>query len=277
MVLHGRIDPATLINIYVWELVVTQPVEVLTSGFAPLNRLMRGLALAAVTAFVMGAAPVPAALAQSDAPAASAADQGQNTITETPNVSTPGSMTTVENGTSRTDERVLGNPDAPVTMFEYASMTCPHCAAFHTDTLPRLKAEYIDTGKVKLVFRDFPFDGIALRASMLARCVPPARYFDFIGVLFKNQERWARSRDPLQALATFGALVGLDANAVNECLADENLQNAILTRQLEGQERLSIRSTPTFILNNDEDRIMGAEDYSVFKSKIDRLLPENRS
>ncbi|MEO0392462.1 MAG: thioredoxin domain-containing protein, partial [Pseudomonadota bacterium] len=148
---------------------------------------------------------------------------------------------------------------------------------FHNDTLPRLKSEYIDTGKVRLVYRDFPFDGVGLRASMLARCVPEERYFDFVDVLFKNQQRWSRSRDPISVLTTFGTLVGMDANAVQACLDNEELQNSILTRQLEGQERFSIRSTPTFIINNDADRVIGAEDFSVFQRKIDRLLPDEAS
>ena len=175
------------------------------------------------------------------------------------------------------EERVLGDINAPVTLIEYSSLTCPHCARFHNDTLPRLKREFIDTGKVKVIYRDFPFDGIGLRASMLARCVPEERYFDFLDVLFKNQQRWSRARDPLAALTTFGTLVGMNANDVQACIDNEELQNAILTRQLEGQERYSIRSTPTFILNNDADRILGAEDFSVFKRKIENLLPEDAS
>ena len=174
-------------------------------------------------------------------------------------------------------ERVLGAADAPVTIIEYSSLTCPHCARFHTDTLPRLKREYIDTGKVKIIYRDFPFDGIGLRASMLARCVPEERYFDFLEVLYKNQQRWSRARDPLAVLTTFGTLVGMNADDVQACLDNEELQNSILTRQLEGQERYNIRSTPTFIMNNDADRVLGAEDFSVFQRKIENLLPEEAS
>lgn len=237
----------------------------------------------------LAAAFVTAAAFFAATPATSWAQSAGDAITDTANVSVP--ETTPENVTETAaesavettaepgllDERVLGDPDAPVTLFEYSSMTCPHCAAFHRDTLPKLKRDYIDTGKVKIVYRDFPFDGIALRASMLARCVPPARYFDFIDVLFKNQQRWARSRNPEAALKTFGQLVGLDSAAVDACLANEELQEMILTTQLEAQERFNVRSTPTFIINNDADRVVGADDYEVFKRKIDRLLPDEAS
>lgn len=210
-----------------------------------------------------------------------AQDQGTvgQAITETPNISKPGDAGTAGEapGTAAaSDELALGSPDAPVTMIEYSSMTCPHCASFHTDTLPKLKRDFIDTGKLRLILHDFPFDGMALRASMLSHCVPKDRYFDFVDVLFKNQARWARSRDPVQTLTTFGTLVGMNADDVNACLNNEALQNQILTRQLQAQEQLNIRSTPTFILNGGADRIIGAEDYQVFKDKIDSLLPPDQ-
>lgn len=233
--------------------------------------LILPVAATAVMAMV-SLAPAPASAQNALAPVTVA----QATEVQTDGqISIPGSTPAVT--VAPTDQRVLGNPDAPVTMVEFSSMTCPHCASFHNDTLAKLKKDFIDTGKVKLVMSDFPFDGVALRASMLARCVPPSRYFDFVDVLFKNQQRWARSRDPIATLKTFGALVGLDATAVDTCLANEDLQNAILTSQLEAQERYNIRSTPTFILNNDTDRIVGAEDYDVFKRKIEALLPDEDS
>ena len=231
----------------------------------------------AATAVMAMVSLAPAPAAAEDASASSTMPQvAQASEVQTDGqISIPGSTPAVT--VAPTDQRVLGNPDAPVTMVEFSSMTCPHCASFHNDTLAKLKKDFIDTGKVKLVMSDFPFDGVALRASMLARCVPPSRYFDFVDVLFKNQQRWARSRDPIATLKTFGALVGLDATAVDACLANENLQTAILTSQLEAQERYNIRSTPTFILNNDTDRIVGAEDYDVFKRKIEALLPDEDS
>ena len=227
----------------------------------------RSLLGASVSLVALGALAPGFAFGQNSA-ADDIPTDGQVSVPDAPAAANPPSLLA---------ERVLGSPDAPVTIIEYSSLTCPHCARFHTDTLPRLKTEYIDTGKLKIIYRDFPFDGIGLRASMLARCVPEERYFDFLDVLFKNQQRWSRARDPLAVLTTFGTLVGMNADDVQACLDNEDLQNAILTRQLEGQERYSIRSTPTFILNNDADRILGAEDFSVFQRKIENLLPEEAS
>ena len=90
-------------------------------------------------------------------------------------------------------ERVLGNPDATVELIEYSSLTCPHCASFHKETLGQVKKEFIDTGKVKLVYRDFPLDGLALRGAMLARCAPEGRYFAYLETLFHNQDAWTRA------------------------------------------------------------------------------------
>src|SRR6185312_15839778 len=101
-------------------------------------------------------------------------------------------------------DHVLGKADAPITITEYASLTCPHCAEFDRDTLPKIKKNWIDTGKAKLVYRDFPLDQLALRAAMLARCAPPDRYFAFINTLFQSQDTWARSSDPEQALERIG-------------------------------------------------------------------------
>ena len=91
-----------------------------------------------------------------------------------------------------TGDMVLGKADAPVTVIEYASMTCPHCATFHTEVLPKLKAAYIDTGKIKFIFREFPLDQLALRGAMLARCAGPERYFGYVDVLFRQQRVWSR-------------------------------------------------------------------------------------
>ena len=99
------------------------------------------------------------------------------------------------------DDRILGKADAPVTIIEYASLTCPHCAAFEKDILPKIKSEWIDTGKAKLVFRDFPLDGSALKAAIVARCAPPERFYGFIGVLFAQQGSWGLAQDPVPGIS----------------------------------------------------------------------------
>ena len=131
-------------------------------------------------------------------------------------------------------EVFLGDPNAPVTIIEYASLTCPHCAAFHKETLPGLKARYIDTGKVKLSFRDFPLDENAVRASMLAHCAGPERYYRFLDVFFAQQASWAGARDPVAALKQLAKLGGMSEEAATTCLADRSIEDAILRARLEG-------------------------------------------
>ncbi|MEO1016868.1 MAG: thioredoxin domain-containing protein, partial [Pseudomonadota bacterium] len=107
-------------------------------------------------------------------------------------------------------ERILGDPNAPVEIIEYSSLTCPHCASFHTDTLPSIKEDYIDTGKAKLVMRDFPLNEPAVKAAVVAHCAGDERYFRFLDALFKNQMTWAQTADVDTALVQFAKLGGLD-------------------------------------------------------------------
>lgn len=168
-------------------------------------------------------------------------------------------------------ERVLGDPNAPVEMLEYASLTCPHCAAFHVTTLPKLKEKYIDTGKLKLVSRDFPLDRSAAIAAMMARCVPEANYFPVIDVLFKTQRGWAAAENPVAALAGIGSQAGLSPEDFNACLQNQALLDGILKTRQAGSQQFEINSTPTFILNGTE-KIAGAQDVSVFEEAIEKLL-----
>jgi protein-disulfide isomerase len=130
-------------------------------------------------------------------------------------------------GTARAaevSEGVIGDPNAPVTMIEYSSLTCPHCAAFHKETLPGLKERYIDTGKVRLVLRDFPLDETALKAAVIAHCAGPERYPTFVDVFFNQQESWARAGDPVAALKQLAKLGGLAETEIDACLADKSME-----------------------------------------------------
>src|SRR5258708_10072083 len=147
------------------------------------------------------------------------------------------------------DDRILGKADAPVTIFEYASLTCPHCAAFEKDILPKIKSEWIDTGKAKLVFRDFPLDGSALKAAIVARCAPPERFYGFIGVLFAQQGSWGISPDPVPGITRIAKLGGMSEDQVQACLKDDALPNKILARRLAGEQQYKVESTPTFFIN----------------------------
>ena len=168
-------------------------------------------------------------------------------------------------------DRVLGDANAPVTMFDFSSLTCPHCADFHTKTLPELKTRYIDTGKLKMVFRDFPLDRNALHAAMLARCAPAARYYGFLDVLFKSQNTWGRSPDPKKALAQIGALGGVPAADFEACLATKPLEEALIQRTYEAQKQFGIQSTPTFVFNGGAEKLEGAQPLEKFVEVIDRL------
>jgi protein-disulfide isomerase len=170
-------------------------------------------------------------------------------------------------------ERVLGDPNAPITILEYSSLTCPHCASFHANTLPQLKKDFIDTGKVKLVFRDFPFDRAALQASMLARCSNPERYFGFLDVLFKSQNKWAGASDPTQALAQTGKLAGVGDQQFKECLANEALANKLIERRLEAEQKYQVQSTPTFVIMRGDtvEKVVGAQPIAEFARVIDKL------
>ncbi|MEZ5905701.1 MAG: DsbA family protein [Geminicoccaceae bacterium] len=168
-------------------------------------------------------------------------------------------------------EQVLGDPAAPVEIIEYASLTCPHCAAFQADTLPELKKRYIDTGKAKLVMRDFPLDQSALFASALAHCAGPDRYFTFIDALFSSQTRWARAADPKEALVQLAQLGGMSREQAEACLADEALMDAILQVRLDGQNEYGINSTPSFVVNGK--KLTGNHGIENFAEVIDAAAP----
>ncbi len=169
-------------------------------------------------------------------------------------------------------EQSLGDPNAPVTVIEYASLTCPHCATFHRETLPRLKERYIDSGKVRLVYRDFPLDQRALDAAVVAHCAEPERYFDFLDVLFESQESWARAADHVPALVLLAKLGGLPEERVRQCLANEELVNAVLGERLQGQNEHNVRSTPSFVIGGQT--YAGDRGIEEFAKLIDPLLPE---
>lgn len=147
-------------------------------------------------------------------------------------------------------ERVLGNTDAPVTIIEYSSLTCPHCADFHRNLLPEVKKEFIDTGKAKLIFRDFPLDPLATAAAMVARCAPENSYFRLLETLFANQDAWARSNKPLEAISGYARLAGVSGDALTACLQSEDMLSAINGVKAEGTQKYGVRGTPTLIVND---------------------------
>lgn len=166
----------------------------------------------------------------------------------------------------------IGDAAAPVTIIEYSSLTCPHCAAFHNEVLPELKQRYIDTGKVRLVLRDFPLDENALKAAVIAHCAGPARQPSFVEVFFAQQQSWARAKDPVAALKQLARLGGLGAEQIDACLADKDLETAVLQARLDGQKQFDIKSTPTFIIDGKAQT--GEHSIEAFAAVIDPLLPK---
>ena len=170
----------------------------------------------------------------------------------------------------RADDFVMGSSSAPVTVIEYASLTCPHCASFHNDVLPKVKSEYVDKGKVRLVYRDFPLDGAALRASMLARCAGRERFFAFLGILFKRQDTWAKSADPINALGQIAALGGMDRKQFLACLQNPKIEKRVLESRMEAENVFAVDSTPSFIVNGR--KISLGTSFGEFKAIIDPII-----
>lgn len=167
-------------------------------------------------------------------------------------------------------EMSIGSADAPLTMYEYSSLTCPHCANFHTETLPDIKNAYVETGKVRIVFKDFPLDNLALAALMIVRCSGPERNVDFFDMLYGTQADWSRSDNPRAALIALARFYGMNADDVNACLTDQALADAILAERTRAVDLHNIQSTPTFIL--DGKTINGALSFDDFKDAIDKAL-----
>ncbi len=167
-------------------------------------------------------------------------------------------------------EKFVGEENAPVTIVEYASMTCPHCASFHLQTYPKLKEQYLDTGKAKLLFREFPFDDRALAAFMLARCAADDKYFAMIDVLFEQQAVWARSDKPAQELFKIARLAGFTEETFNACLKNKDIAAGIHAVKDRGALEFGVRSTPTFFINGEE--VSGAQSIERFQELIDPLV-----
>ncbi len=171
------------------------------------------------------------------------------------------------------DDRILGNPAAPITIVEYASLTCPHCAHFTGEVLPEIKKKWIDTGKVKLVLRDFPLDGEALRAAMIARCAPPDRFYAYIDTFFADQATWASAPDFEAALGRLAELGGMSKAAVGKCLKDITLENKILEGRLTASKQLNVDATPTFFVNGT--KFTGAPTAEEFDKQLSGLSPKS--
>jgi len=169
-------------------------------------------------------------------------------------------------------EMVLGAEDAPVTIIEYASYTCPHCATFHSSVLPQLKEAYVDTGKVRFIYREVYFDRFGLWASMVARCGGPERFFGISELIYKGQAEWTQAGDPgaiADELRKIGRLAGLDAGQLEACLTDGDKAQALVSWYEANQAEDDIRSTPSFVINGE---LYGNMSFSGFSEIIDAAI-----
>lgn len=168
-------------------------------------------------------------------------------------------------------DMALGSATAPVTITEYASMTCPHCAAFNEQVFPKIKAEYIDTGKVRYIFREFPLDDKAAGGSMLSRCIAngdPNKYFAVTDLLFRQQVEWMKNTT--ETLTRIGKQAGLGQQQVEACLTNQSLLDKILADQKYATEVLKVDSTPTFFINGE--KIRGEASFEAFAKVINPLV-----
>lgn len=169
-------------------------------------------------------------------------------------------------------ELVLGNPDAKVTLTEYASYTCPHCANFHAEVFTPFKTDYIDTGKVKFVYREVFFDRYGLWAGMLARCSGEMRYFGINGILFEKQKEWAASDDPtvvIGNLKTIGKTAGMSDAELDACFNDQKLAESLVANFQKNMEADQVEGTPTLFINGTKHSNMS---YADLKALIDAEL-----
>ena len=168
-------------------------------------------------------------------------------------------------------EKVLGKDDAPVTMVEYASMTCSHCAHFHKETLPAIKEKYIDTGKVRFIMREFPLDNLAAAASMLARCVPADKVYPAIGLFFETQAEWAFVQDnPVAKLFEIAKQAGFTKDSFDKCLTNQKLLDQINAQRARASNQFGVSATPTFFINGK--KLQSAPTVEAFDGMIEPLL-----
>jgi len=177
-----------------------------------------------------------------------------------------------DSGATEIIDMVQGAEDAPITVIEYASFTCPHCARFHSDVYKLLRKNYIDTGKIKFIFREVYFDKYGMWASMIARCSGPDRFFGMTDLILNSQSTWARAGDDLaivEALRKIGRLSGMQDAALDSCLQDGDKLRALVGWYKENAQRDGIQSTPSFLIDGQPYKNM---DYEEFAKILDEKL-----
>ncbi len=167
-------------------------------------------------------------------------------------------------------DRVLGKADAPVVLIEYASATCPHCAEFHETLLPQIKTEYVDTGKVKFIFREFPLDNNALAVFMLVRCLPEEKFFSTTDIIFKRQQLWAKAPNPGVEITKIMTEMGMDKATFEACLKKEDLAKTLVTYSEKSAKDFDIKGTPALFVNGEY--VDGHKDMTDVKKALDNAI-----
>lgn len=190
---------------------------------------------------------------------------GPSTVPADPLGAANAQTSDAEVDTSSIPDMSMGNPEAPVTVIEYASFTCPHCAAFHAGPYKQLKADYIDTGKINFVYREVYFDRFGLWASMIARCAGPEKFFGMADLMYSGQSEWARAGEPtaiVDELRKIGRLAGLDGDTLEACLQDGEKARTLVAWYQENAEKDGINSTPSFVINGTKYENMAYDEMA---------------
>ena len=167
-------------------------------------------------------------------------------------------------------DRVLGKVDAPVVLIEFASATCPHCAEFHKTLLPQIKSEYIDTGKVKFIFREFPLDQMALGVFMLTRCLPEEKYFATTDLLFRRQELWAKAENPSLEITKIMTMAGMSKDTFDACLKKQDVAKTMIDYSQKSAKDFGIKGTPALFVNGEY--VDGHKDMTDVKKALDNAI-----
>tara|TARA_Y100000590_G_scaffold420322_1_gene522901 strand:- start:903 stop:1523 length:621 start_codon:yes stop_codon:yes gene_type:complete len=167
----------------------------------------------------------------------------------------------------------LGSHDASVKIKIFSSLTCPHCASFHINVLPKIKKEYVESGKVQLIFIDFPLDQAAFNASKLLHCLEQKKQITYLDTIYKDQNKWTSGSDMVAINENLKKIVeelGINSTKFNKCLIDEDISDQILTGRIKANNKYSIDSTPTIIIN--EKKLEGSANFKNIKKKIEKLI-----
>jgi protein-disulfide isomerase len=167
-------------------------------------------------------------------------------------------------------EFVFGDPKAKVTVIEYMSLTCPHCAHFQTAEFPGIKKKYIDTGKIRFVLRDFPLDSLAMAATLIVRCVAPDKGLKLTNLLLQNQDHWVSAKHPIEPLRSYAKTVGVDEAAIQACLENRTLLNTLVAEKERAAAQRDFDTTPSFFIG--DENIEGDPGYEDLADMIDRQL-----